>query len=215
MERPRRRHMRRLAVIFLVLSLLLTVAAPAEAGEETFGGVLRAEWQPDELALKPGEEGTVRIILENLDNETQRVVLVFRAIEGPGGSSAEVSPYYLELAPGEVQAVKVVIQTHPAFSQEPGTSDCSIQVYWGHNLTRSGDEPWQVDDDTADGQDWIVIPVSDLPAFGWTFAVGIVAIVAVVLAVALVVWRKRRGPGPARERASKPDEPSLELSPFR
>ena len=192
MVRSVRPKMRRYVAIWLVLVLLLTVA-PVEAEVATFDGVLRVEWHPDDLSLWPGGRGTVRMTVENTGTEPLRVALVHRGIEGPGGSTAEVAPNYFELAAGAVQRVSVVIQTHPSYLQVPGTSDCHIEILWGRNLTKYGDEPSQVDRDTVDGRDRIVLPVKDVPPGGWVSIAGLVVLLAVI---SVIAYRRLRADAP-------------------
>jgi len=193
-------------LLVIAVLLLVVMAAPAEGGAKVLDGTVRVEWHPDVLSLWPGQSGDVALTVENTGDAPVRVALVHVGLECPGGSSAVITPDYLELDAHEAARVTMSVTTHPTFVQSPCTSDSTVNVFWGQNLTLYGDSPGQVNKSTADGRSTFIIEVRDVPPFGWS---SIVAAVASVAVVAFVLRRRAKRKG----RATSKDAPSAGATP--
>jgi len=188
-------------LLVIAVLLLVVLAAPAEGGAKVLDGTVRVEWLPDPVKLMPGQSGSVGMTVQNTGDDPICVILIFQAIEGPGGCRAEVTPDYFELDAHEARRVTVDITTHPRFFQDPGTSNCYIEVFWGRNLTRDGSGPGQSIYNMSDGWDAVEMPVSDVPPYGWA---SLIAIVVPVVVVAIILHRRGRAKGRTSTQAGSP-----------
>ncbi len=151
---------------------------------------LTLDYSPETLTLKPDEEATIIMVIQNHGDRSQVVVLGYVRVDAPGASSGTFDTTVVEVGPGASAEVRLTVRSNAHPGQEEGVSEGMVKFAWGENLT--GTDIWELDENLVEGTYQFVIPVTDeLTIFTTPVLLALVALLLVIIAFTIIVNRVR------------------------
>ena len=180
-----------LVIVLAVVATCLVMPTPhVQARTVDLESDLILEYSPETLTLRPDEEATITMVIQNQGDRSQVVVLGYVRVDAPGASSGTFATTVVEVVPGGSAEVRLTVRSNAHPGQEEGVSEGMVKFAWGENLT--GTDIWDLDEDLVEGTYQFVIPVTDeLVIFTAPVLLALVILVLVLIAFIVMVQRVR------------------------
>jgi len=177
------------AVSIVCLLLLILPAMGAQAITTRVTDEIEVDGWPDPLQLSPGETTEVMVTVRNTGARTLSIYLEWVTCECQYGHAGSVGESFITLGPGDAKDVRVTVTSGSKFMGD-NDGEGMLRLEWGPDLTMVGDRP---DDQTVEGDGSLQVNVQE--DYSMIYLGIMVLIVAVVLAVSIVIRKRKADSG--------------------